>query len=90
MKHQSETTAHLETIRGVVVPGEWDNRFQVTALLIACKGEREIRVENLDRFPDLLAMARQEAIITGTISKNGPTESIVVEHISSLELTESS
>ncbi|BCS87493.1 hypothetical protein [Pseudodesulfovibrio sediminis] len=85
MKQQSENiSSRTETIRGVVVPEDWDNQFQVKTILIACTGEREIRVENLERFPALLSMSQQEAIITGTIHKCGSVESIVVEHVTGL------
>lgn len=70
-----------ETIRGVVVPRDWDSHFQVTGMLIACKGEREIRVENLNKFPHLVDLSQQEALITGTIKSDGAIESIVIEKI---------
>lgn len=68
-----------ETVRGVVVPKEWDNKYQVTEVLIACRGEREIRIDNLDKFPTILSLAQEEALITGTVTKDGSGESIVIE-----------
>ncbi|WP_394699654.1 hypothetical protein [uncultured Pseudodesulfovibrio sp.] len=73
-----------ETIRGVIVPEEWDNQFHVTKILIACKGEREIRVENLDRFPHLLGLSQKETLITGTVTYDGTMESIVIDSVDTL------
>ena len=74
-----------ETIRGVVVPEQWDDQFRVTKVLIACKGERELLVENLDAFPALLSYARTEAVFTGTVRRRGTAESIVVESVSPVD-----
>lgn len=68
----------METIRGVVVPAHWDSEFRVTGILIACPGEREVRVENLDSFPMLKSLERNEVQLTGTVEKVGPMETIVV------------
>ncbi|BDQ37059.1 hypothetical protein SYK_14190 [Pseudodesulfovibrio nedwellii] len=87
MKRQKTSAHQKETVRGVVVPKEWDNSFQVTELLIACKDEREIRVENLDKFPILFSLSQKEARITGTILKDDGDESIIVEHIDVIEKT---
>lgn len=74
-----------ETIRGVVVPEQWDDQFHVTDILIACQDEREVRVENPATFPDLLALSRTEAIVTGLVKRIGLIESMVVESFSAVD-----
>lgn len=73
-----------ETIRGVVVPAQWDSEYRVTGLLIACPGEREVRVGNLDSFPMLRLLERTEVVLTGTVQKDGFSETILIDRIQPL------
>lgn len=82
MKHRTDAIrSSRETIRGVVVPAQWDHDFQVTGLLIACPDEREVRVGNLESFPMLKNLERSEVELTGTVESDGPAETIVIDHI---------
>lgn len=63
------------------MPANWDDRFQVTGVLVACHDEREFRVENLESFPVLQTLAQQEAIFTGLIREKDGAESIIIESI---------
>ena len=86
MKQTSDAiTRRKEIIRGVVVPEQWDDQFRITEVLIACKGEREILVENLDTFPALLSFTQTEAVFTGVVQRRGSAESIVVESVSPVD-----
>ncbi|MBI9080100.1 MAG: hypothetical protein JEY79_10225 [Pseudodesulfovibrio sp.] len=78
-KPSTSSSNRKETVRGVVVPKEWDNKYQVTEVLIACKGEREIRIDNPDKFPTILSLSQKEALVTGTVTKDDSGESIIVE-----------
>ncbi|KAB1442869.1 hypothetical protein F8A88_00915 [Pseudodesulfovibrio senegalensis] len=73
------------TVRGTVIPSQWDDRFEVTGVLIACRDERELRVTNLDCFPALKKLTRKEADFTGVVQKNGPVESIVLDNFTPVE-----
>ncbi|WP_419788406.1 hypothetical protein [Pseudodesulfovibrio sp.] len=73
-----------ETIRGMVVPSQWDDQFRVTGILIACLGEREVRVGNLESFPELRTLERAEVRLTGTVDRVGDVETIHVESVSPL------
>ncbi|MDD3310590.1 hypothetical protein [Pseudodesulfovibrio sp.] len=85
MKHRSDTSVSLkETIRGVVVPAQWDDQFRVTDILIACLGEREVRVGNLESFPVLRTLERTEVRLTGTVKRDGGVEVIHVESVAPL------
>ena len=86
MKQSSDTLSRRkETVRGVVVPEQWDDQFRVTEVLIACKGERELLVENLESFPSLLSYARTEALFTGTVRRRGSAESIEIDSVSPVD-----
>lgn len=86
MKQNTEAQyKRKETIRGVVVPAQWDNQFQVTDILIACRGEREVRVGNLASFPILTSLSQTEAIVTGTVEKHDGNETIMVEAFTQIE-----
>lgn len=85
MKRQADDAPpSRETIRGVVVPAQWDSEYRVTGLLIACPGEREVRVGNLDSFPMLRLLERTEVVLTGTVKKDGFSETILIDRIQPL------
>ena len=63
----------------MVLPQQWDEQFRVTEVLIACKDEREIRVENFENLPNLLSLSRAEAVFTGVIRTIEGVESMLVE-----------
>ncbi|QJB56816.1 hypothetical protein [Pseudodesulfovibrio sp. zrk46] len=80
MKQTTELNqSYRETIRGMVVPANWNDRFQVTGVLVACHDEREVKVENLESFPNLQALAQQEAVFTGLVRKQDGMEFIFLE-----------
>ena len=86
MKNQTDNTRPpRETLRGVVVPAQWDNDFQVTDMLIACPEEREVRIGNLESFPMLKQLARNEVELTGVVTSDGAAETIMVDRIQPLE-----
>lgn len=85
---QSSTPDHLTrkaTIRGMVLPAQWDERFEVTGLLVACRDEREVRVENIESFPGLWSLAQKEALFTGIIRKKGGEEFILLESFTPID-----
>lgn len=73
------------TVRGMVVPQQWDDQFRVTEVLIACKDEREIHVENFKSLPSLLSLSRAEAVFTGVVRKERGVESMIVESFAPVE-----
>lgn len=82
MIHRTNTNRSAkETIRGVVVPSQWDREFQVTGFLIACPDEREVRVGNLESFPMLKLLERSEVELTGTVQMEGLAETIVIDKL---------
>lgn len=85
MKRQDEKNwTSRETIRGVVVPAQWDKEYRVTGLLIACPDEREVRVGNLESFPMLKNLERREVKLTGAVRKEGAVETIDIDRVQPL------
>jgi len=80
-QHRTNTV----TVKGMVVPRQWDEHFRVTEVLIACKDEREILVENFNSLPNLLSLSRAEAVFTGVVRKEHGVESMVVESFTPVE-----
>ena len=73
------------TIRGMALPAQWNARFEVTGILVACRDERELRVENLESFPELRAFSQKEAFFTGVINQKDGMESILLESFTLIE-----
>ena len=87
MSQEQKQRQRTETIRGMVLPRQWDDQFRVTEVLIACKDEREIRVENFAHLPSLLSLSRAEAVFTGVIKNQEGVESMIVESFTPIETT---
>ena len=86
MKNQvAKNISEKEVLTGVIVPVKWDDNFEITSVLLSCKGERDIAIANLERFPNLLRLSQQEAVVTGTVHRNGTNEYIHIETIISPE-----
>jgi len=46
MKNSSTSEQDImTTVRGMVLPAQWNDRFEVTGILVACRDERELRVD---------------------------------------------
>jgi len=85
MPKEKQHRPHTVTVRGMVVPQQWDDQYRVTEVLIACKDEREILVENFKSLPSLLSLSRNEAMFTGVVRKERGVESMIVESFTPIE-----
>ncbi|WP_316897615.1 hypothetical protein [Pseudodesulfovibrio indicus] len=85
MSHDKQHRPNTVTVRGMVVPQQWDDQYRVTEVLIACKDEREILVENFKSLPSLLSLSRNEAMFTGVVRKEQGVESMIVESFTPIE-----
>ncbi len=73
-----------EIVEGVLIPDGWNKDYAVTSLFIACDGEREIAIGNLDDHPELVTMLRKRVRVTGLVARGKTRESIEVESVLSL------
>ena len=87
MKRQTiSKRSSTETVCGTIVPAHWDNEFRVTGILIACPGEREIRITNLDSFPMLKLLERKVVELTGQVKREGAIETMHIESVRPVSL----
>jgi hypothetical protein len=73
------STPAKETVIGVLIPHGWDENFSVTSISLACDGEREIVIGNLNRHPGLLDLLRKRIRATGAVMRGGQGESMNVD-----------
>jgi hypothetical protein len=79
MGHRTRRSApESETVIGVLIPHGWDEHFSVTSISLACDGEREIVINNLDAHPGLLVLLRKRISATGTMERDEQGESMAV------------
>jgi hypothetical protein len=67
-----------ETVIGVLIPHGWDESFSVTSVSLACDGEREIVIGNLDNHPGLLVLLRKRVSLSGAIRRDEHGETMDV------------
>ncbi|SMF03569.1 hypothetical protein [Desulfovibrio gilichinskyi] len=65
-----------ERLTGVLIPSGWNARFDVTSLSLACDGEREVGIENLSEYPELLSLLRRQVEVAGIVEKDGDFETL--------------
>jgi len=55
------------TIRGILVPLDWDEDGNVLAIAVSTPGEQEYVVEEDSKGKELLGVIRQEVEVTGVV-----------------------
>ena len=84
MESKNEST--LTTIRGLVVPVDWDEKGNVTATAISTHFEEEYLVDDNARGEELIAFLRQRAKVSGFIIQNANGKKVItVKHYEVLE-----
>lgn len=79
MGHSTRTsTPGSETVIGVLIPHGWDESFSVTSVSLACDGEREIVIGNLDKLPGLLVLLRKRVSLSGAVRRDEQGETMDV------------
>lgn len=61
----------LKTIRGIVIPAEWDHDGAVLNVVIMSKDESCYHIENTAQGKELLKFLQEEVMATGEIKKLG-------------------
>jgi hypothetical protein len=67
------------TIRGVVIPVEWDVRGKVLAVAISARDESEYRVEKYGEGVNLMRLIHREVKVTGEVTEESGKKTIRVE-----------
>lgn len=71
--------ARLTTIRGVVIPIQWDENGNVVRIAISSHDETEYLVEHGGKGEDLLACIRKEVQVQGETGEGDHRKTIVVK-----------
>jgi len=78
---QGEMSNHLTTIRGLVIPVEWDDEGNILNLGISTYDEDEYWIEMDQRMKQMISILRKEVEVTGLVAENEGRKKIVVKKI---------
>jgi 5S rRNA maturation endonuclease (ribonuclease M5) len=74
------------TIKGLIIPVDWDEKGNVTATAISTHFEEEYMVDDNARGEELIAFLRQRAKVSGVIIENAKGKKVItVKHYEVLE-----
>jgi hypothetical protein len=82
-------TGTERTIRGTVTAAKWDDEDAVTGVMIVTDDDEEYFVALKDTGKELLDLVDAEVELTGTISKKGGIQQIVVKDYKEVEFADS-
>ena len=71
----------MDSIKGIVIPSDWDSNGNVISLAIATRNEEEYIIENNHNLSDLKKLLRQEVVVDGSIKCRNNSKSIDVKSI---------
>lgn len=74
-----QMSEELTTIRGVVIPVEWDAKGKVLAVAISARDESEYRVEKRGEGANLMRLIHREVKVTGEVTEQSGRKTIRVE-----------
>ena len=57
----------MESIKGIVIPSDWDSNGNVISLVIATRDEEEYIIENHQKLSNLKKLLRKEVVVNGSI-----------------------
>ena len=58
---------NLVTIRGIVIPADWDEKGNVVAIAVSTYDEVEYLIENHEKKKELKALIREEVEVSGVL-----------------------
>lgn len=65
--NDSDGGGELSTVRGLIIPVDWDQEGNVVGLALSSYDEREYRIEKQDKGIELFKFIREEVEVTGSI-----------------------
>ncbi len=68
----------IKTVKGLLVPVEWDQDGQITAIALSMSNERELLIEPSETSSELMAILRRSVRLKGQISHQKEQSSIAV------------
>jgi len=67
--NDSDRGDELITVRGLIIPVDWDQEGNVVGLALSSYDEREYRIEMQDKGIELFKFVRKEVEVTGSIDE---------------------
>jgi hypothetical protein len=79
MKPKSKKSSQLITLRGIILPIDWDKDGNVITLGLSGTDEKEYRIEVKAKKPELLALLQKEVEVTGLLKEEAGTRTILLK-----------
>jgi hypothetical protein len=80
MKPKTKKSNPLITIRGILLPMDWDENGHVIAFVLSGIDEREYRIEAKTKKAKLLALLQKEVEVTGLLRKQAGNRVIILKN----------
>ena len=71
----------MDSIKGIVIPSDWDSNGNVISLAIATRDEEEYIIENHQKLSNLKKLLRKEVVVNGSIKYRNNYKIINVKSI---------
>ena len=72
----------MPTIRGIILPAEWDNKGNIKNILISTPNEEEYFITSNEKSEILMDFLRQEVEVVGQVKENNFQKSITIQKYS--------
>lgn len=72
----------MPTIRGIILPAEWDDKGNIKKILISTPNEEEYFVASNEKSKLLMDFLRQEVEVIGQVRENKFQKSITIQNFS--------
>jgi hypothetical protein len=80
MKHTSGS--NMPTLRGIILPSEWDEKGNIKNILISTPNEEEYFITRNEKSEMLMDFLRREVEVVGLVKKNKLQKSITIQNFS--------
>jgi hypothetical protein len=71
--------SQLTSIKGIVLPVNWDEKGNIVALALSTHEEDEYLIEVDEKGQELMAFVRDEVVVTGIVNKTEKGKTIAVK-----------
>lgn len=78
----NNTAMNVLTVRGIVIPSEWDESGKVVAAALSTYEEEEYLIDNRGKGEELKSLIRQQVEVTGVVIERRKRKTITVEDYS--------
>lgn len=78
----NNTAMNVLTVRGIVIPAEWDERGNVVAVAVSAYNEEEYLIDRRGKGEELQSLIRRQVEVTGVVTGRRKRKTITVEDYS--------